>query len=156
MGLLDVFDVSGSAMSAQSVRLNVTASNLANAQSVSSSVGTTYRARHPVFAAIAASAISAAGGRTASGFGATADALDERSASRGVRVLGIIESQAPPELHYEPDHPYADANGYVAYPNVNVVEEMANMISASRSFQVNVQTMQAAREMATRLLSLGQ
>ena len=156
MGLLDVFDISGSAMSAQSVRLNVTASNLANAQSVSSSVGTTYRARHPVFAAIQASAISAAAGRAATASGDTRGAIDDSSGSRGVRVLGIVESQAPPELHYEPDHPYADANGYVAYPNVNVVEEMANMISASRSFQVNVQTMQAAREMAARLLTLGQ
>ena len=137
-------------MSAQSVRLNVTASNLANAQSVSSSLGTTYRARHPVFAAIQADAISAA---TADSHAMSAEGV---SGTRGVRVLGIIESSAPPDLHYEPDHPYADANGYVAYPNVNVVEEMANMISASRSFQVNVQTLQAAREMAMRLLTLGQ
>ena len=145
MALLDVFNVSGSAMSAQSVRLNVTASNLANAQSVSNSVGTTYRARHPVFAAVQADVLEQAGGLQ-----------DGLSPSRGVQVLGIVESDAPPDLRYEPDHPYADEQGYVAYPNVNVVEEMANMISASRSFQVNVQTMQAAREMATRLLTLGQ
>lgn len=145
MALLDVFNVAGSAMSAQSVRLNVTASNLANAQSVSSSVGTTYRARHPVFAAVQADALSEAGG-----------VETDLSPSRGVQVLGIVESAAPLDLRYEPDHPYADADGYVAYPNVNVVEEMANMISASRSFQVNVQTMQSAREMATRLLTLGQ
>ena len=145
MALLDIFNVSGSAMSAQSVRLNATASNLANAQSVSNSVGTTYRARHPVFAAVQADVLDQAGGLQ-----------DGLSPSRGVQVLGIVESDAPPDLRYEPDHPYADEQGYVAYPNVNVVEEMANMISASRSFQVNVQTMQAAREMATRLLTLGQ
>ncbi len=145
MALLDVFNVSGSAMSAQSVRLNTTASNLANAQSVSNSLGTTYRARHPVFAAVQADVLQEAGGMETG-----------LSPSRGVRVLGIVESDAPPDLRYEPDHPYADEQGYVAYPNVNVVEEMANMISASRSFQVNVQTMQAAREMATRLLTLGQ
>jgi flagellar basal-body rod protein FlgC len=145
MALLDVFNVSGSAMSAQSVRLNVTASNLANAQSVSNSVGTTYRARHPVFAAVQADVLEQQGGLQTG-----------LSPSRGVQVLGIVESEAPPDLRYEPDHPYADEQGYVAYPNVNVVEEMANMISASRSFQVNVQTMQAAREMATRLLTLGQ
>ena len=145
MALLDIFNVSGSAMSAQSVRLNATASNLANAQSVSNSVGTTYRARHPVFAAVQADVLEQAGGLQ-----------DGLSPSRGVQVLGIVESDAPPDLRYEPDHPYADEQGYVAYPNVNVVEEMANMISASRSFQVNVQTMQAAREMATRLLTLGQ
>ncbi len=145
MALLDVFNVSGSAMSAQSVRLNTTASNLANAQSVSNSLGTTYRARHPGFAAVQADVLQEAGGMETG-----------LSPSRGVRVLGIVESDAPPDLRYEPDHPYADEQGYVAYPNVNVVEEMANMISASRSFQVNVQTMQAAREMATRLLTLGQ
>lgn len=132
-------------MSAQSVRLNVTASNLANAQSVANSTGQTYRARQPVFAAIQADALAAQ------------DPWARGSEpARGVRVLGIVESAAPPELRYEPDHPYADEQGYVAYPNISVVEEMANMINASRSFQVNVQTLQSAREMASRLLTLGQ
>ena len=147
MALLDIFGVAGSAMSAQTVRLNVTASNLANAQSASSSVGGTYRARHPVFAAVHASAL------------ASADLIpDDRDtmSPKGVRVLGVIQSKAPLDMRYEPGHPLADKNGYVAYPNVNVVEEMANMISASRGFQVNVQIMQSARDMAERLLSLGQ
>ena len=147
MALLDIFAVAGSAMSAQTVRLNVTASNLANAQSASSSVGGTYRARHPVFAAIHASALGAK------------DLIPDDSdiaSPKGVKVLGIIESKTPLELRYEPSHPLADKNGYVSYPNVNVVEEMANMISASRGFQVNVQIMQSARDMAERLLSLGQ
>ena len=147
MALLDIFGVAGSAMSAQTVRLNVTASNLANAQSASSSVGGTYRARHPVFAAVHASALQ------------SADFIpDDRDVAspKGVRVLGVVESKAPLDMRYEPGHPLADKSGYVAYPNVNVVEEMANMISASRGFQVNVQIMQAARDMAERLLSLGQ
>ena len=147
MALLDIFGVAGSAMSAQTVRLNVTASNLANAQSASSSVGGTYRARHPVFAAVHASALAA-----------TDFIPDDRDivSPKGVRVLGVVESKAPLDMRYEPGHPLADKQGFVAYPNVNVVEEMANMISASRGFQVNVQILQAARDMAERLLSLGQ
>ena len=136
MSLFDVFDVSGSAMSAQTVRLNVTSSNIANAQSVSSNVSDTYRARHPVFAT------------------QLANELQNRTA--GVQVLGIIESQEPLDLRYEPGHPLADDHGYVAYPNVNVVEEMANMISASRSFQLNVEVMNSAKKLAERILALGQ
>lgn len=139
MPLLNVFDVSGSAMSAQTVRLNTTASNLANAQSVASSVDETYRARHPVFAA------------------QLGDAMDQRrAASAGVDVLGIVESDTPLDMRYEPEHPMADDNGYVAYPNVNVVEEMANMISASRSFELNVDMMTSAKSLTERLLRLGQ
>jgi len=142
MSLLNVFDVTGSAMAAQSIRLNTTASNLANANSVTSNVGDTYRARHPVFAA----ALSASQGADAPLGGQTS----------GVQVLDIIESEAPLDLRYEPDHPYADEQGYVAYPNVNVVEEMADMISASRSFQMNVEMLHSARTLAERLLTLGQ
>ncbi|MCR9278807.1 MAG: flagellar basal body rod protein FlgC [Pseudomonadaceae bacterium] len=140
MPLLNVFDVSGSAMSAQTVRLNTTASNLANAQSVASSVDETYRARHPVFAA------------------QLDNALDQHraSSSAGVDVLGIVESDAPLDMRFEPEHPMADENGYVAYPNVNVVEEMANMISASRSFELNVDMMTSAKSLTERLLRLGQ
>ncbi len=139
MPLLNVFDVSGSAMSAQTVRLNTTASNLANAQSVASSVDETYRARHPVFAA------------------QLNDAMDQRNASSaGVDVLGIVESDTPLDMRFEPEHPMADENGYVAYPNVNVVEEMANMISASRSFELNVDMMTSAKSLTERLLRLGQ
>ena len=136
MSLFDVFDISGTGMSAQTVRLNVTSSNIANAESVSGNLEGTYRARHPVFATRIQDAI---------GF-----------ASAGVQVLGIVESQQPLELRYEPDHPHADDKGYVAYPNVNVVEEMANMISASRSFQLNVEVMNSAKKLAERLLTLGQ
>jgi flagellar basal-body rod protein FlgC len=137
MALFNVFDIAGSGMSAQSLRLNVTSSNLANAESVSSSVDTTYRARHPVFAAIL-----------------NARAQDQSSV--GVNVLGVVESQAPLRTAYEPDHPMADADGYIHMPNVNVVEEMANMISASRSYQSNVEVVNTSKQMLLRTLSLGQ
>jgi flagellar basal-body rod protein FlgC len=140
VSLLNIFDVSGSAMSAQTVRLNTTASNIANAESVSSNFEGTYRARHPVFAAALRGALEP-GAENVAG---------------GVRVLGLVESEAPLEIRYEPEHPYADENGYVAYPNVNVVEEMANMISATRSFQLNVEVMNSAKTLAERLLRLGQ
>lgn len=140
-----IFDVAGSAMSAQSIRLNTVASNLANAQTASSSIDQTYRARHPVFAPLYQQMVS-------SGFAATPG--DEAGA--GVQVLGIVESDAPLQPRYEPHHPLADDKGYVYYPNVNVVEEMTDMISASRSFQINVQIMEAAKTMAQRVLALGQ
>jgi flagellar basal-body rod protein FlgC len=145
MSLYGIFDIAGSGMSAQSIRLNTTASNLANAQSVSSSVDETYKARHPVFAATMQDAF---GG----GFGSQPGA----SAGAGVQVLGIIEDESPYQMRYEPHHPMADEEGYVAYPNVNVVEEMTNMISSSRSFQVNVEVMNTAKTMMQRVLSLGQ
>ena len=135
-------------MSAQSIRLNTTASNLANAQSVSSSVDETYKARHPVFSAAMGDAMGSAMG---SAFGGSAD-----GAGRGVNVLGIIEDQAPLQMRYEPHHPMANEEGYVAYPNVNVVEEMTNMISSSRSFQINVEVMNTAKTMMQRVLTLGQ
>ncbi|MCB1686732.1 MAG: flagellar basal body rod protein FlgC [Pseudomonadales bacterium] len=144
MSLLNVFDVSGSAMAAQSVRLNTTASNLANAQSVSKNPEDTYRARHPLFAEQLAGAFD---GPLHGGRGPDAG---------GVAVLDIIESQAPLDFRYEPNHPYANEEGFVAYPNVSPVEEMANMISASRSFQLNVEVMNTARTLAERVLNLGQ
>jgi len=143
MSLLNVFDVSGSAMTAQTVRLNTTASNLSNAQSVSSNLNETYRARQPVFATQLQTALDGLGNSS-------------QSAPGGVRVAGIVESQAPLHMKYEPERPYADENGYVAYPNVNVVEEMANMMSASRSFQLNAEMMKSARTLAESLLRLGQ
>lgn len=135
MSLFNVFEIAGSAMSAQALRLNVVASNLANADSVSSSVGTTYRARQPVFAA----ALNA-----------------ERRALGGVRVLGIVESNAPLRREYRPDHPLADAQGYVFLPNVNAIEEMANMISASRSYQTNAEVVNTVKQLLLRTLQLGQ
>lgn len=146
MSLSRVFDIAGSGMSAQTVRLNTTASNIANAESVSSNQDETYRARHPVFAARMQQALIGGG---------TDQAIHSQSAA-GVQVLGIVESQAPLQLRYEPHHPMANADGYVAYPNVNVVEEMTNMISSSRNFQTNVDVMNSAKDMMQQLLTLGQ
>ncbi len=140
MSINTIFDVAGSALSAQSIRLNTVASNLANAQTASSSTGQTYRARHPVFAPLYQEL--------------STRPLDEAQA--GVQVLGIVESDAPLQPRYEPHHPLADERGYVYYPNVDVVEEMADMISASRSFQINVQLVDAAKTLAQRVLALGQ
>lgn len=140
-GLNSIFDIAGSGMSAQSVRLNTTASNLANADSASSSTDKTYRAREPVFAAIHADVMQ--NGQVAAQEG-------------GVQVLGVVESQAPLQRRYEPDHPLADAEGYVSYPNVNVVDEMANMMSASHSFQANVEMLNTVKSMISRVLTLGQ
>ena len=125
-------------MSAQSLRLNTTASNIANADSVSSSIDETYRARHPVFAAEMQKA--AAG----------------QESSVGVQVLGIVESDKPLNIEYSPDHPMADKEGYIYKPNVNVIEEMTNMISASRSYQTNVQLAESAKNMLNKTLTLGQ
>ncbi len=145
----NVFDIAGSALTAQTLRLNTTASNLANAQSAVSSTGETYRARHPVFASVE---------KPLNSFDdmfRPALATDSQAAV-GVRVLGVVESDAPLQQRYEPGNPAADENGYVSYPNVNVVEEMANMISASRSFQMNVEVMNSAKQMMQRVLTLGQ
>jgi len=130
MSLFNVFDISGSGMSAQSMRLNTTASNIANADSVSSSIDETYRARHPIFAAEMQKA--AAG--------------QNQDQSAGVQVLGIVESDKPLNIEYSPGHPMADADGYIYKPNVNVIEEMTNMISASRSYQTNVQLAESAKK----------
>ena len=138
MSMFKVFDVAGSAMSAQSLRLNVTASNMANANSVSSSEGETYRARQPVFAAM----LEQAGGNQA--------------ANVGVQVKGIVESQAPLQRQFNPNHPMANEEGYVFLPNVNVVEEMANMISASRSYQSNVEVINTAKQLMMKTLTMGQ
>ena len=145
MSINAIFDVEGTAMSAQTIRLNTVASNLANADTASSSIDRTYRARHPVFAAIQQSMLNGEFARS-----------PYEQAAAGVQVLGIVESDAPLQPRYEPGHPLADAKGYVYYPNVNVVEEMADMISASRSFQINVQLVEAAKTLAQRVLALGQ
>jgi len=141
MSLFNVFNITGSGMSAQSVRLNTTASNIANADSVSSSIDQTYRARHPVFAAAMQEA--AAGQST-------------QNESVGVQVLGVVESDKPLNVEYAPEHPMADNDGYIYKPNVNVIEEMTNMISASRSYQTNVQLAESAKNMLNKTLMLGQ
>ncbi|ADN76866.1 flagellar basal-body rod protein FlgC [Ferrimonas balearica DSM 9799] len=137
MSLFKIFDTAGSGMSAQSVRLNTTASNIANANSVSSSAGETYRARQPIFEAAL---------QQASGY---------QNQSVPVQVAGIVESDKPLVRQFSPNHPLADQEGYIYKPNVNVVEEMANMISASRSYQANVQVASAAKDMAQQTLRLG-
>ncbi|AUM11653.1 flagellar basal body rod protein FlgC [Ketobacter alkanivorans] len=146
MSLLNVFDIAGSGMSAQTVRMNTVSSNIANAESVSSNTDQTYRAREPIFKAQLQAAMSG------QPFDFSAKQLDMGG---GVQVQGIVESDAPLQMRYEPHHPMADDNGYVSYPNVNVVEEMANMISASRAFQTNVDVMSSAKTMMQQVLSLG-
>ncbi|MBS0386873.1 MAG: flagellar basal body rod protein FlgC [Proteobacteria bacterium] len=136
MSSFKIFDIAGSGMSAQSVRLNTVASNLANADSVSSSPQGVYRARHPVFRALVGSA--------------------NEPASAGVGVAGIAESKAAPETRYDPGNPLADAQGYVYAPSVNVVEEMTDMISASRSYQNNVEVLSTTRDLMLATLKLGQ
>lgn len=134
MSLFNIFNVAGSAMSAQAQRLNVVASNLANADSTTSATGQPYRAKQVIFSAVPV------GGAEAS----------------GVIVEQVVEDAAPPKMVYDPKHPLADEKGYVAMPNVNVVEEMVNMISASRSYQTNVETMNAAKTMLLKTLTIGQ
>ena len=134
MSLFNIFNVAGSGMSAQSQRLNVVASNIANADSVTSSTGQPYKTKQVVF-----SVAPVAGPESA-----------------GVKVAKVVEDASPPKMVYDPQHPLADEKGYVAMPNVNVVEEMVNMISASRSYQTNVDTMNAAKTLLLKTLSLGQ
>lgn len=136
MSLFNVFQVSSSAMTAQAMRLNTTASNLANADSVISSDGKPYRSKQVVF--------------EATPMGGLGDV------SKGVRVRQVVEDASPPRMVYDPKNPAADEKGYVAFPNVNVVEEMTNMISASRSYQTNVEVMNTAKTMLLRTLSIGQ
>jgi flagellar basal-body rod protein FlgC len=134
MSLFSIFNVSGSAMSAQAQRLNVTASNLANADSATSASGEAYRAKQVVFEATPTS----------------------NGAATAVRVSQVVEDPSPMRQVYDPKHPLADEKGYVTMPNVNVVDEMVNMLSASRSYQTNVETMNAAKTMLLKTLTIGQ
>ena len=149
MSLGNVFDIAGSGMTAQSLRLNTTASNIANAETASSSTETAYRARKPVFSAIQQSLMQPENGFPVMG-------SSDSQVGAGVRVEGVVESDAELQMRYEPDHPAANEDGYVFYPNVNVVEEMADMMSSSRSFQMNVDVMNTAKSMMQRILTLGQ
>lgn len=135
MSLFRVFDISSSAMKAQSQRLSVVASNMANADSATSTSGQPYRAKQVVFEAIP-----------------TAHTLHASS----VRVKEVVEDPSAPRMQFDPKHPLADANGYVAMPNVSVVDEMVNMISASRSYQTNADIMNTAKSMLLKTLALGQ
>jgi flagellar basal-body rod protein FlgC len=141
MSSFKIFDIAGSGISAQSVRLNTVASNLANADSVSGDPSTVYKARHPVFESVKASVAAAANGTDASG--------------AAVRVRGIVESTADPTERYEPGNPLANADGNVYSPNVNSIEEMTDMISASRAYQNNVEVMNTSKELMLATLKLG-
>ncbi|MEW6119154.1 MAG: flagellar basal body rod protein FlgC [Pseudomonadota bacterium] len=134
MSLFNIFNVAGSAMNAQSQRLNTVASNLANADSATSANGTPYKAKQVVFAATP---------------------VGENGAT-GVQVAGVVEDPSPMKTVYDPKNPLADDKGYVTLPNVNVVEEMVNMISASRSYQSNVEMMNTTKTLLLKTLNLGQ
>ena len=134
MSNLPIFDVAGSAMTAQSVRLSTVASNLANADTVAGTPEAVYRARQPVFAA---------------------EPVAADPALAGVRVTTVEESTAAPLKRYEPNHPLADAQGYVYAPDVDPVAQMVDMISASRSYQANVEMLNTAKELANATLMLG-
>jgi flagellar basal-body rod protein FlgC len=140
MSSFKVFEIAGSGLAAQSVRLNTVASNLANADSVSGDPTTVYKARHPVFQAVSAALSSQSQGQP----------------STAVRVSGIVESNAAPTVRNDPGNPLADAQGNVYSPNVNVIEEMTDMISASRAYQNDVEMMSTAKDLMLGTLKLGQ
>jgi flagellar basal-body rod protein FlgC len=134
--MFKIFDTAASAMSAQNLRLNLVASNMANIDSVSSSIDETYRARHPVFQAVL-------------------NQMNPDDAAVGVQIAGVIESKEPLRMEYAPHHPKANEEGYIFRPNVNMVEEMSNMISASRSYQSNVEVINAAKQLLSATLQMG-
>lgn len=134
MPLFSIFDISGSALAAQSQRLNVSASNMANADSVAGPDGQPYQAKQVVFQ------VDSAAGQ---GIG-------------GVKVAQVVNDPTPPRMEYDPGNPLADAQGYVKKPNVNVVNEMVNTISASRSYQANVEVMNTTKSLMLKTLTLGQ
>lgn len=136
MSSFKIFDIAGSGMNAQSLRLNVVASNMANVDAVSSSLEETYRARQPVFKAVL-------------------DQVNSRNPAAGVQMSGVVESKAPLIREFAPEHALADEQGYIYRPNVNVMEEMANMISASRAYQNNVEVLNSTRQMLTATINLG-
>jgi flagellar basal-body rod protein FlgC len=140
MSLFNVFNVAGSALNAETIRLNTTASNLANAESVNGDATKVYRARHPVFQSMM---------DTSNPFS------DDANASAGVRVLGVVESTAPPLMRYQPDNPTANKDGYVYSSNVNSIEEMTNMISANRTFATNIEAINTARDLLLKTISMG-
>ena len=142
MSLFSVFNISGSALNAQTIRLNTTASNLANAESVAGDPAKVYRARHPVFQTML--------DQSDTGVGA-----DAAGAAAGVRVLGVVQSTTPPLARYEPNNPLANKDGYVYMSNVNSIEEMTNMISANRSFATNVEAINTARDLLLKTIAMG-
>ncbi len=146
MGLSDIFNITGSALTAQSVRLNATASNMANVDAIAGSAQDVYKARYPVFQ----TAMLEASGDLNS----FSSSLSAQSGV-GVKVTDIIESTAKPTIRHQPDHPLADADGNVFVANINMVEEMTNMIEASRSYQTNIQVANTAKQLIQQTLRLG-
>ncbi len=140
MSLFNVFNTAGSALNAQTIRLNTTASNLANAESVNGDPSKVYRARHPVFKTM---------------LDPSDTGFDGENATAGVRVLGVVESTSPPTMRYQPDNPLANKDGYIYMSNVNSIEEMTNMISAQRSFATNVEAVNTARDLLLKTISMG-
>ena len=140
MSLLSIFDIAGSGMSAQNVRLNTIASNMANASSVASTPDQAYKSRQPVFAAVMEDQMKPASATSAT----------------GVRVMGIVESQAEHTSRYEPNHPLANEEGYIYQSNVDVIEEMTNMMVAARNYQNNIEMLNTSKELLLRTLSLGE
>ncbi len=134
MSLFNIFNVAGSGMTAQSQRLNAVASNLANADSTTSADGTPYKAKQVIFSA------------TPVGAGQV----------QGVKVTAVVEDNSPMKMVYDPKHPMANKDGYVAMPNVNVVDEMVNMISASRAYQNNVDVLNTSKTLLLKTLTIGQ
>lgn len=141
MSSFKIFDIAGSGMAAQSVRLNTVASNLANAESVSGTAEGAYKAKHPVFEAVRAQMAAGQAGV---------------NPGVAVQVTQIMEDTRAPSMRYEPGNPLANAEGYVFAPNVNVVEEMVDMISASRAYQNNVEVLNTSKELLLATLRLGQ
>ena len=139
MSLFNIFDIAGSGLSAQNTRLNTVASNLANAESIASSPETAYRSRQPVFATTLQNQLNSA----------------HPSASAGLRTVGIVESQAENVAQYQPGNPMANEEGYIYLSNVNVIEEMTNMISASSSYQSNIEILNTSKELLLQTLRLG-
>lgn len=138
MPSMNIFNIAGSGMNAQNLRLNLVASNIANANSISSSLDEVYKSRQPVFAT------------------ELNNIMRKDNAAAGVNVLGVVENQAPPIMEYAPNHPLADELGYIYKPNVNTVEEMANMMSASRSYENNAEVLNTAKELILQTLRMGQ
>lgn len=135
MSNFSIFQIAGSALTAQSQRMNVSASNIANADSVAGPDGQPYKARQVVFQVAP---------------------LSQQTPVGGVKVASVVESNAPARMQYDPHHPLANDQGYVVMPNVDVVAETVNMISASRSYQANVEVVNTAKNLMMRTLSLGQ
>ncbi|WP_127470434.1 flagellar basal body rod protein FlgC [Thiomicrorhabdus aquaedulcis] len=135
MSMFNILDISATGLHAQTVRLNTIASNMANVDSVSSNKEDTYRSKQPIFQTILNGA--------------------KNEPTGGVRIKEIVENQEPLKMEYSPNHPMANGDGYIFKPNVNIVEEMANMMSASRSYETNIEVMNTSKQLLLRTIQLG-